>query len=165
MTRKNQLAPKARKSSLIVKELAGETLVYDEKNHQAHCLNETAARVWKFCDGRTTVPKMSQLMARKMSVAVPEETVWLAIKQLEETRLLEAPSSKRGWLPHTTRRELIRRIGIAAVTLPLITSIQTATAAGAASCRTNGQTCAPPNSHGNCCAGFNCNNAGTCQGT
>ena len=30
MTRKDQLAPKARKDKLIVKELPGEVLVYDE---------------------------------------------------------------------------------------------------------------------------------------
>jgi Coenzyme PQQ synthesis protein D (PqqD) len=135
MNRKDQLAPKARKNELIVKELASEVLVYDEKNQKAHCLNQTAALVWKFCDGRTTVPKMARLLEKEMSVAVPEQAVWLAIEQLEETSLLEVPVSKPAWLPLTSRRELIRRLGIAAVILPLITSIQAPTAAATATPR------------------------------
>ena len=39
--------PRARTSELIVKELPDETLVYDLANDKAHCLNHTAALVWK----------------------------------------------------------------------------------------------------------------------
>ena len=56
------VAPKARKHELIVKELSDETLVYDETTHKAHCLNQTAALVWKFCDGRTSIPQMTRLL-------------------------------------------------------------------------------------------------------
>jgi len=39
--------PLARKDQLIVKEVDDEVLVYDLKTDQAHCLNKTAALVWK----------------------------------------------------------------------------------------------------------------------
>ena len=50
-----QYLPAARTSGLVVRELAEETLVYDEERHRAHCLNRTAALVWRHCDGKTPV--------------------------------------------------------------------------------------------------------------
>ncbi|MDQ5844969.1 MAG: PqqD family protein, partial [Acidobacteriota bacterium] len=55
--------PLARQSSLIVKELEDETLVYDQETDQAHCLNETAALVWKNCDGRNSVNEIARLLS------------------------------------------------------------------------------------------------------
>src|SRR5258708_242168 len=114
----SKLAPKARKNKLIVKELSNEVLIYDENNHQAHCLNETAALVWKCCDGRTSIAKMTRRLEKQLSVAVPEQTVWLALKQLEGSRLLDMPVTSRARIPHTSRRAVMRTIGIAAVALP-----------------------------------------------
>ena len=166
MRKSDRPAPKARSERLVVKELAGETLVYDENNHKAHCLNPTAALVWKFCDGHTSVPKMTQLLAEEMKAPIPEHLVWLAITQLEESQLLKAPVP--GFRnPQTSRRELIRRLGIAAVALPLITSIQAPVAAQAGTCRTVGQPCTGAGL-GNCCPGqgLACQGVGpTCQVT
>src|ERR1700686_4261480 len=106
----SKLAPKARKNKLIVKELSNEVLVYDENNHKAHCLNETAALVWKFCDGRTSIPQMTRMLEKEMSVAVPEQAVWLAIKQLEGSRLLDMSVTQQAWLPQTSRRTIMRTI-------------------------------------------------------
>ncbi len=39
--------PHGRKDGLVVKELGNETLVYDLERDEAHCLNQTAALVWK----------------------------------------------------------------------------------------------------------------------
>lgn len=155
MTRRDRLAPRARKNKLIVKELASEVLVYDETSHKALCLNPTAALVWKFCDGRTSIPRITQLLAKEMSVTVPEQTVWLAIKQLDESRLLELPVAQQAWIPQTSRRSVMRTIGIAAVALPLITVIAIPNAASAASCKTVGQPCVGAG-QGNCCALLQC---------
>ncbi len=46
-----QPLPVARHKNLIVKELPDETLIYDLDSDKAHCLNQTAALVWKNCDG------------------------------------------------------------------------------------------------------------------
>ena len=50
-----QKMPQARTSGLIVKEVDGEILIYDRETNKAHCLNQTAAKVWEHCDGKTTV--------------------------------------------------------------------------------------------------------------
>ena len=162
-----KLAPKARKENLIVKELADEVLVYDENNHNALCLNQTAALVWKFCDGRSSIPQITRLLEKEMSATVTEPTVWLALKQLDESRLLEVPLARHAWMPQTSRRELVRRIGLAAIALPLISSIKTANAAAVGSCKTVGQPCTGAGL-GNCCPGLGlaCQGAGpTCQVT
>jgi hypothetical protein len=159
-----KLAPKARKSKLIVKVLADEVLVYDENNHKAHCLNQTAALVWKFCDGRTSIPRMMRLLEKEMSASVPEQTVWLAIKQLEASRLLDEQAIQQAWMPQTSRRAVMRTIGIAAVALPLITSVRAAAAVAAASCVPLGQPCVGAGL-GNCCPGASVACAGSPNGT
>jgi len=78
-----QISPIARKKSLIIKELPTETLVYDLETDKAHCLNETAARVWKNCDGQQTVAQLRELTEQETNSPVPEEMVWLALDQLE----------------------------------------------------------------------------------
>ena len=50
--------PLARKECLVIKELPDETLVYDTKHDKAHCLNNTAALVWKNCDGKRTITQL-----------------------------------------------------------------------------------------------------------
>jgi hypothetical protein len=160
----SRLAPKARKSKLIVKELSNEVLIYDENNHQAHCLNETAALVWKFCDGRTSIPKMRQLLEKEMSVTVPEQTVWLALKQLEGSRLLDMSVTPQARLQRTSRRAVMQTMGIAAVALPLITSVRAAAAVAAASCVPLGQPCVGAGL-GNCCPGASVACGGSPNGT
>ena len=153
MAKSNRISPKARQDRLVIKELANETLVYDEINHRTHCLNETAALVWRLCNGRTSVTRLTGLVEKQLNTSVSEEWVCLAIRQLEESHLLEATVSKSEWLPKSSRRELVRRLGIAAIALPLITSIQAPVAAQAGSCRTNGQPCTGAGL-GNCCPGM-----------
>jgi hypothetical protein len=50
-----EVLPLARREAIITKEVDGELLVYDVTRDKAHCLNETAAAVWRLCDGRTSV--------------------------------------------------------------------------------------------------------------
>lgn len=163
--KRSDRSPKARRSQLVIKELASETLVYDESNHQAHCLNQTAAFVWKHCDGRRSLPALVRLLEKETNVSVPEHTVRLAIKQLEASHLLHASTSKT-WAG-LSRREVVRTIGIAVVALPIITSVVSPLAVSAASCKTVGQPCSGAGL-GNCCAGqgLACQGAGpTCQVT
>ena len=157
--KRSDRAPKARRSQLVIKELASETLVYDEGNHQAHCLNQSAAFVWKHCDGRRSIPTLARLMEKEMNAGVSEQTVRLAIKQLEESHLLQASSSGSAWLPQTSRRQLIRSLGVAAVALPIIVSVVAPSAAAAASCVAVGLPCTG-GGQGNCCVGLIC--CGTC---
>ena len=152
-------APKARRSQLVIKELGSEILVYDESRHQAHCLNQTAAFVWKHCDGRRSIPTLARLTEREMNASVSEQTVRFALRQLEQSQLLEASPSRPAWLAQTSRRDLVRTLGVAAVALPIVASVAAPGAAAAASCAAVGQPCTGIG-QGTCCTGLVC--CGTC---
>jgi uncharacterized membrane protein len=123
-----KVSPVARTESLIIKEVDGETLVYDFKTNKAHCLNDTAARVWKNCDGSNSVSKISEILSAESNTSVQDEVVWLALDQLEKFKLLEEAPAKPGFLAGMTRREMVARLGIAAVALPAIVAIVAPTA-------------------------------------
>jgi hypothetical protein len=132
--------PQARKRQLLKREIAGEMLVYDQDNDQAHCLNSTAALVWSHCDGRTTVPQMAQMLAAEMKTPVGDDVVWFALEQLRKSHLLEESLASPP-LVHVSRRALVRWGVAAAVTVPFIESITAPTAAQGATCLSSGATC------------------------
>lgn len=153
-----QLMPEARREGLVVQELSGEVLVYDRDRNKAHCLNSTAALVWQHCDGKTPVSQIALAIGREVNAPVDESVIWLGVDELSKTHLLR----DRGTLPkdtsRLTRRDVMKRIGVAAaVALPVVTSIMAPTAAHAANCRPSGQSCT---SSVQCCSSI-CN-AGTC---
>jgi hypothetical protein len=117
--------PRARRSKLVVRELADETLVYDVEGHRAHCLNRTAALVWELCDGESTVSRIAEGMGERLSARVPEEVVRLALEQLADRGLLAPDEFRPAPAANAvSRRALMRRLGLAAaVALPLVTSI------------------------------------------
>jgi hypothetical protein len=124
------MKPVARKNGLVVRDLADEVVVYDKERHEAHCLNGTAATVFRNADGQRSVSDLAVLLGADGPGA--EGLVEMALGQLGEARLLEgdpSPVSERG-LP---RRDAIRRVGLgAAILLPLVTSILAPTPAEAA---------------------------------
>jgi hypothetical protein len=128
-----KVSPVARTESLIVKEVDGETLVYDLKSDKAHCLNDTAARVWKNCDGSNSVSEIAEVLSRESNASVKDEVVWLALDQLEKFKLLEEAPAKPSFLAGMTRRQMVARLGIAAVALPAIISIMAPTASAVGS--------------------------------
>jgi|SRR6185312_5640879 len=148
--------PPTRRHGLIVCELEDETLVYDRENDEAHCLNQTAALVWKHCDGVLSVAEISRLLEHELQEKVDEQIVWLALSQLKKKRLLAAPL--RPSSPPISRREMAHKLAHAAViALPLITTIIAPTPASAGSC----SNCGPPTAI--CCpAGCPCQNGMIC---
>src|SRR5712664_4250190 len=82
--------PRARKGGLVIKELSDETLVYDLERDEAHCLNQTAALVWKGCDGKKTVSKKATVLQNQSDTNLYADIVWLAIKQLQRFHLVES---------------------------------------------------------------------------
>jgi len=148
-----QILPPARSGQLVVRELPEETLVYDLERHQAHCLNNTSAFVWKHCDGQMTVAEMTRLLSREFGAPVDDDVVWLALKQLRRFHLLEEGSGAIGMMK-VTRRDLVRKYLPAALVLPVILSIPAPTAAQTSSkCGKAGDPCDDNNP---CCPGFNC---------
>ena len=158
--RRNQI-PKARHEQLIVKELPDELLIYDLKHDQAHCLNETAALVWKNCDGHKTVDQLRELMEDNAGSPVPEAMVWLALDQLETFRLLDEAVLKPAQFAGMNRRDMVRRVGMAAIALPVILSIVAPTHAQVASGLPPGACCGNPTQ----CASGNCTQNPICAST
>lgn len=151
-----QIMPRARKSRLIVKEVDGEVLIYDQEINKAHCLNPTAAKVWKYCDGKTTIAVACSLLTRDLNTQVDENLVRYAIDQFSADNLLEAETSMPAFMiPGLSRRQMVRTLGLAAaVAVPLVTSIIAPTPAQAATCIPSGGDC----STSLCCPNSVCTN-------
>jgi hypothetical protein len=136
--------PRHRADGLVIHELPDELLVYDKVSDLAHCLNQTAACVWRACDGQRTPEEIARKLTTQLAVAVPEDVVLLALVQLEEIHLLERRETVPASFAGMSRRQMARSLGLtAAVALPLITSIVVPTPAQAATCIAPGQPCSP----------------------
>ena len=134
--------PKSR-TSLIVKELAGEVLVYDETSTKAYCLNKSAATIWGMCDGKTSISEMARKAAIEIDGMIDEVFVAVALTSFRDNGLLENESGDIRPIARLTRAELVARVGrvglAAAVALPLVTSVVAPTAAKAYG-RSSGET-------------------------
>jgi hypothetical protein len=163
----NQL-PRARKDRLIVKELEGETLVYDLDADKAHCLNQTAGSIWRHCDGQTSVSEIAQSLAGQTKTKADDTIVWLALDQLQKFDLLEEVSARPAHLAGLNRRELVKHVGLAALALPVIMSIasptpgQTASQCANPTGRPPGCACSPNGANPQCTSG-QCVGAGVCN--
>lgn len=176
-----EFLPAARREGIIRKEVDGELLVYDLERDKAHCLNGSAAAIWNFCDGRTSIKEIAESLAKEVGATVDERVVWLALADLRRTHLLDEPratlqgehgnsSNKKrtqnGDWPRVTlgmsRREAVRRIGLgAAIALPVVISITAPTPAHALSCVQAGGGCMTT---AECCTnqGLTCKPNNTC---
>jgi hypothetical protein len=149
-----RVLPPGRTEALVTQELPDELLVYDLNRHRAHCLNKTAAAVWKHCDGCTSISEAIRLLGGELGVQVDADAILLALDQLDRARLLNeriarTPEMKQARM---TRREAIRKVGLAgAVALPLVISIIAPTAAEAGTCLAKGTSCV---SSAQCCSGI-----------
>ncbi len=156
----NPLNPIARSNGLVVQEMPDEVLVYDLDSNKAHCLNETAAFVWKSCDGTNSVADIVREFETNIGGRVSEDFVWLAIDQLHENGLMAAGTAPK--FAGQSRREALKKIGLASmVALPVIASLvtpQSALASGSCGCINPGA-CAPQTGCPNLA---NCNPSGIC---
>ena len=122
--------PVARRKDIVVQDLKGETLIYDLTTNKAFALNETAAGIWKYSDGQNSVETIAALLTDDLGNVVSEDMVMLAVEQLRQDNLLTAESKNINF----SRREALRRIGIAsAVAIPVVTSLVAPKAAQAGS--------------------------------
>lgn len=154
----NSQMPEARKQGLVVQEMPEEVLIYDLDTNKAHCLNNTAAFVWKSCDGKNTVTDIAKMFEVNAGKAVSEDLVWLAIEQLNDKKLLNAEMSST--LKGQNRREVIKKIGFASmIALPIVASLAAPTSVLAAvSCSCT----SPANCPGAGCPAVTCNGGGVC---
>ena len=135
--------PQARKSGLIVKAVDGEVLIYDQDRNKAHCLNQTAAKVWEYCDGKTPITTACESLARDLNAPVDENLVRYAVDQFATDHLLETEVAMPAFMiPGMNRRQMVRTLGLAAaVAVPLVSSILAPTPAQAATCLPSTSAC------------------------
>jgi len=163
------ISPLQRTEGLVVRELSGELIVYDRQRHQAHCLNPTAAHVFRLCDGRTTVEELARRLGQELGGPAHLDLVWLSLQRLERAHLLEPLEAPAG-VRRQSRRELVRRLGLAAAVLPVVATVLAPTPAQAvASACVVGTNCAGNDLtpcdciDGTFCDG-QCTGVGTCTG-
>jgi hypothetical protein len=151
MSHLNDIFPRARQEKLVVRTLDDEVLLYDLERHKAHCLSPAAAIVWKHCDGSRTPAQLAEVLETELGCPISAEAVGLILQHLQKHKLLEDIV-----LPEVgiSRREAAKRLGIAALAIPFVTTLLAPTVAQAATCKTAGQVCT---SNGECCSGI-------CQG-
>ena len=163
------MKPFARREGLILRELTDELVVYDTTRHQAHCLNASAALVFKHSDGETSIAALVKQLRREVATGADETWVRLALERLGEAHLLErAPHAGKA----RSRRDVLTRLGGAAA-LPVVMTVVTPTPAEAAAtcnptCSGSPALCTPCEAtpgdcnSGVCCGASTCVTVGTC---
>ena len=127
--------PVMRKDGLVIDDLPDEVLVYDLESHKAHCLNRSAALVWRCCDGKSSSADIARTLTAELETQFSEDLVLLALNQLEKLHLLEQPEAMPAQFAVLSRRQMVRRLGFATiVAVPLVTSIVAPTAVQASTC-------------------------------
>lgn len=144
----NTYVPMARSENIVIQEMPAsekgpsELLVYDLTNNRAHCLNETAALIWKQCDGSSTVSEI----ASNLNSSGGADLVWLGIDQLSKENLLVESHKPASYKPN--RREIIKKVGIAsAIAIPIVSSLaapSSVMAAASCTCVTSADCVAQP---------------------
>lgn len=157
------LYPNARRADLVVEELKNELLIYDRARDQASCLNQTAALVWKFADGKTSVSEIATQLERELKSPVDVGVVWYALDQLSKKNLLQERVTPPLQYSRITRRDFIVKAGLvgAAVAIPVIISLTAPSPAMAATCP-SGCSCTITAECTGSCAGLTCS-GGCCQ--
>jgi hypothetical protein len=154
-TTAEETKPQARSEGLVIQDLPDEVLIYDLERDKAHCLNQTAAIIWKNCDGKTSVSQLAQIVAKESGLPASDELVWLALEQFSKAKLLPDVVKQSEKKKPLTRREVIKRIGLgAAAAIPVVSSIVAPMAAQAATLLSPGSPCVSPVQ----CASGLCNN-------
>ena len=126
--------PKARRKGLLVEELPTELLVYDQKNHRAHCLNASAASIFKSADGTMTLAELARAASDRLGAPFSEDLALLALEELDKNDLLETPLPMAAQGP--SRRDFVKLGAASAVLVPLVMAITAPTPAYAQSAPT-----------------------------
>jgi hypothetical protein len=125
--------PKARKDQIKSRELADETMIYDKSRGKAHCLNATAAFIWRHCDGYTSIAELAGSVQKELGIPEAEPVVRLALEQLSSRNLLEETVVPLSGNARFSRRDALKKLAVAAVAIPLIMTVTAKTARASSS--------------------------------
>ena len=119
--------PVARARTLLCEIVDSEAVIFDRTSQKAYRLNHPATIVWSHCDGNTSVEDLAGILERELQLtASAQPLVEVALQKLESMGLLEGPSG-------VTRRQVGRKIAIAAALIPVVAALTVPTPARAAS--------------------------------
>lgn len=139
---KDQKKPVSRRENIVVQEIDGEVLIYDLIKNKAFCLNQTSALVWQNCDGTKTIADINDTVGKQLNSQVNEDIIWLALDQLSKENLIEKETKPESKFAGLSRREVIKKVGLASVVaLPVVTSLVAPLAVHANSACIAGGTC------------------------
>jgi hypothetical protein len=131
---KDRVAPRRIQDPVSIQRIETETLVYDERRHQAFCLNESSSVIWLLADGAHTVAEISAAASLQLGAPVSEDLVLFALEELRRDGLIES-SSVAETAPVLSRRVMLRRLGVGgALLVPMIAAVLAPTAAQAYGC-------------------------------
>jgi threonine synthase len=113
----NQVLPLRITRNVSTQQVGLETLVYDERRHRAFCMNATSSAVWRECNGARTTGQIAERTSVELSTPVSEEMVQLAVRDLIQEGLVEAPISASA-LADVSRRAVLMLPVVAAIAAP-----------------------------------------------
>lgn len=126
--------PKTRTENIVVQEIENEILIYDLETNKAFCLNETSALIYQLCDGKKSVEEISQHIKQKLNQPISEDLIWLALDNFKKDNLFEEGEQIEIDFGGLTRRQIIKKVGLASmIALPVVASVIAPSAAMAQS--------------------------------
>jgi hypothetical protein len=155
---------------LLRHELDGQVLIYDAREDRVHLLDTTTGHVFELLEQGERSPEgiVSELATRMNSVE-SDSLLQLSLEELRKADLLEDGPTAMPPLSDISRRDLLRKVGLAGAAALLVPAIATLTATPAyaqASCLPEGATClragGVPCCHPLLCRGINSLGIGTC---
>ena len=81
--------PTRRSDDVQIQEVGCELVVYDQRSHQAHRLNQSAALVYRHADGKTSIDELAGILHAELGLPADAGLVSLALSQLSDATLLE----------------------------------------------------------------------------
>ena len=85
------MKPRAKRTGCCRNSLDDELIVYDQGLHRGHCLNRTAALVWRHADGERTIADLAAILRAELDPVADENLVWHALDRLNAAHLLDEP--------------------------------------------------------------------------
>jgi len=140
------------RDGLLSHHLEDQVLVYDATSDRVHLLDRTTGLVYQLLEeSQRNEHGITAELARLSGCESSAELFELSVDELRRAGLLDDNETPNRPLTDVTRREMLRRLGIAGVAAMLIPAIATLTADkayGQASCLPQ---CAPCTSDAQCC--------------
>ena len=143
--------PIARTGDLLTEEVGSELVVFDARSNRAHCLNGSAAALWRHCDGARSVAELGERLFPGLEAPEAQELVRLGLERLRRRHLLDETASEP--MVDLSKRRMIKKMAIVAaaagLAAPIVSSVVAPRTSYADTCLGVGMPCT---SDVNCCS-------------